>query len=51
MDRDKNHYKIVAALFGAAYAAPNKSTMIFIHTNFLILISPFSRSSISEVDI
>ena len=28
VDRDLNQYKIVMPLFGAAYAAPNKSTTI-----------------------
>ena len=49
MDIDVNHYKIVVPLFGAAYAAPNKGTTIY--TNFLMLVSTLSQSSISEVDI
>ena len=35
-------------LFGAAYAAPNKVTTIYI--NFPVLMSPLSQSSISEVE-
>ena len=30
VDIDLNHYKIVVPLFGAAYAAPNKGTTIYI---------------------
>ena len=43
----RNQYKIVP-LFGAAYAAPNIGTTIY--TNFPVLMSPLSQSSISEVD-
>ena len=46
---DLNKYKIVVPLFGAAYAAPNKSTTI-LYFNFLVLISLLSVSSISEVE-
>ena len=48
VDRDLNQYKIVVPLFGAANAAPNKATTIRNH--FLVLISPLSRSSISEIE-
>ena len=34
-------------LFGAAFAAPNKGTTILYY--FLVLISPLSQSSISEI--
>ena len=33
-----NHYKIVLHLFGAAYAAPNNDTAIFLH-RFLHILS------------
>ena len=48
---DLNHYRIVVPLFGAANAAPNKSSTIlylFYCTNFSIL--NFSQSSITEVE-
>ena len=35
-------------LFGASYAAPNIGTKIY--TNFPVLMSPLSQSSISEVE-
>ena len=35
-------------LFGAANAAPNKTQQFY--TSFLILMSPLSQSSISEVE-
>ena len=35
-------------LFGAAYAAPNKAQQFY--TNFPVLMSPLSQSSISEVE-
>ena len=38
VDRDLNENKTVVPLFGAIY------------TNFLVLISPLSQSSISEVE-
>ena len=39
---------MVVPLFGAAYAAPNKGQPF--HTDSLVLISPLSQSSISEVE-
>ena len=33
-------------IFGAAYAAPNEGTTIY--TNFPVLMSPLSQSSISQ---
>ena len=45
LNGDLNQYKIVLPLCGAACAAPNKGTAILY--SFLILISPFSQSSVS----
>ena len=47
--RDLNQNKTVVPVFGAANAAPNKGTTIL--NLFLVLISPLSQSSISEVEI
>ena len=49
VDRDLNQYEIVVPLFGAAYAAQNIGTTIY--TNFPVLLSPLSQSSISEEDL
>ena len=38
VDRDLNQYKVVAPLFGAAYAAPNIGTTILYY--FSVLMSP-----------
>ena len=47
VDRGLNQYKIVVPIFGAAYAAPNKGTTIFLLI-FPVLMSPLSQSSNSE---
>ena len=47
VDRDLNQNKTVVPLFGAANAVPNKGTTILY--SFVVLISPLSQSSISEV--
>ena len=51
VDFDLYHHKMVVPLFGAAYAAPNKSTTIlYKFSNTVILISPLFQLSISEVE-
>ena len=50
VDRNLNQYKIVVPLFSAAYAAFGAAYAQQFYTNFPILLSPLSQSSISEVE-
>ena len=49
VDININHYKIVVPLFGQLMLHQKKAQQFY--TNFLILISLLSQSSISEEDI
>ena len=44
-------HQIKAQQFNTAYAAPNKgTTILYLFANTVILVSPLSQSSISEVE-